>query len=222
MEMSASPYPRVHEDVLWTGQEVLVWGGCTFTNGRLVGQKTGASFDPATNTWKLLDWETYANKRSTAMATRDRSAKPLALLTRDWIPGATLSAHMIETDNYTLIWGGWVARRTSYECGKNKRCPQTRYELIPDGIVIAWTGQIRGTVSVGQRPLGGAYVRVLGVGARLVAEGMTAPDGTFALDTAAGKYTLEVSKLGFETARLPVVVGRSEISRIDPELNPLP
>ena len=230
MDALDNPYPRIHESVLWTGQELLVWGGCVMTDGRLRKTDTGAAFDPAGNVWKPITWQVYAEKRSAMAAIpRERQERPIDLLTRDWIENATLYAHMLETKGLTLIFGGWVSKRTWQQCPGScpegeecarKTCFEDRFELIPDGIVITWMGQLRGGVWVGGRPIAGATVRVLTGVSRLVAETRSQDNGGYELDIASGEYILEVSKLGFQTATFPILINRSEVTLVNVDLEP--
>lgn len=223
IESVGSPYPRVHEEVHWTGREILVWGGCAMVGERLVRAQNGASFDPATNQWAPLSWQDYAEKRVLAAAAGN---KPLELVTNDWIPGAVLDAHLLETQGTTMIWGGWVAMERASASAEDcpagaKQCLRQRFELIPDGVVIIWTGKIQCNIGIGGRPLGGATVRVL-TGSLVVEQTETSTDGTCTIDLAADTYTVEISKIGFQTVSYPVTVRRSEVSNVDVELIPAP
>lgn len=215
-----SPYPRVGETVEWNQREVLVWGGCTLKNGRLVKSDDGAAFDPISNTWTPLDWTTYAEKRALIAAAPSDRSRPIDLLTQDWIPGATLSAHLLETQGLTLIWGGFIAKPVPVACAEDEACFDTRVEFIPDGVVIAWMGKVSGEVQVGNRPLTGARVRVLAAGSQVVAEAESGADGRFIVEIPAGNYAVEIRKLGFETVSYPVTVRRSEVAEVRIELIP--
>lgn len=43
--------PRRDPDLIWTGEEMVVWGGRTDESNRLID---GAAFNPDTNTWRIL------------------------------------------------------------------------------------------------------------------------------------------------------------------------
>ncbi|HLN07301.1 MAG TPA: kelch repeat-containing protein, partial [Acidimicrobiales bacterium] len=54
-KMSPAPIaPRAGEAVVWTGQELLVWGGSTTAVGGSKLYGTGAAYDPSTNSWRML------------------------------------------------------------------------------------------------------------------------------------------------------------------------
>ena len=223
-----SPYPRIRETVEWNERELLVWGGCAFRNGRLVKADDGAAFDPISNTWTPLDWQSYAEKRAIIAAAPSDRSRPIALLTQDWIARATLSAHLLETQGLTLIWGGFVAKpvpvacncRDDDSCDEDDMCFDARVELIPDGVVIAWMGKVSGEIQVGTRPIAGAQIRILAAGSQVVAETESAVDGTFLVEMPAGNYAVEIRKPGFDVVSYPVSVRRSEVATVRIELIP--
>ena len=47
-------YPRSGAAAVWTGSQMLVWGGGTVASGRTVPPPHGEAFDPATNRWSPL------------------------------------------------------------------------------------------------------------------------------------------------------------------------
>lgn len=49
---STAPEARAYHSAVWTGQKMLIWGGCTRGAGCQDYLTTGASFDPARNIWR--------------------------------------------------------------------------------------------------------------------------------------------------------------------------
>ncbi|MFN2615393.1 MAG: DUF1416 domain-containing protein [Actinomycetota bacterium] len=78
---------------------------------------------------------------------------------------------------------------------------------------------ISGTVSREGKPLGGAYVRLVGPSGEFVAEEYTGEDGAFSFHVVGGTWTLEARAAHSETARHPVDVGSDDAS-VALELNP--
>ena len=50
----AALHGRTQHTAVWTGSEMIVWGGTAYVNGNSVYYNNGASYNPATNTWKML------------------------------------------------------------------------------------------------------------------------------------------------------------------------
>lgn len=46
-----SPAGRLFSQAMWTGTEMIVWGGYHFPGGDLEGRSDGGRYNPATNTW---------------------------------------------------------------------------------------------------------------------------------------------------------------------------
>lgn len=69
---------------------------------------------------------------------------------------------------------------------------------------------IKGRVSREGKPLGKAYVRLVGPSGEFVAEEYTPDDGTFQFHVTEGTWTLEVRAPGVETARKPVPVAAED------------
>lgn len=46
--------PRADAAAVWTGQELLIWGGRTFNTGPVAFFDNGAAYDPAKDTWRIL------------------------------------------------------------------------------------------------------------------------------------------------------------------------
>lgn len=75
---------------------------------------------------------------------------------------------------------------------------------------------ITGTVERDAKPLGGAYVRLLGPSGEFVAEEYTPDDGRFTFHVVDGTWTLEVRAANSETARQEVgVTGADETLQVE-------
>jgi hypothetical protein len=53
-ELPAAPTLRTEASPLWTGSELLVWGGCLDRIGECIPTDEGYAFDPSTGTWREL------------------------------------------------------------------------------------------------------------------------------------------------------------------------
>ena len=72
---------------------------------------------------------------------------------------------------------------------------------------------ITGTISREGKPLGGAYVRLVGPSGEFVAEEYTQDDGAFKFHVmSAGTWTLEARAANSETAKHPVEVADGDAS----------
>ena len=71
---------------------------------------------------------------------------------------------------------------------------------------------ITGTISQEGKPLGGAYVRLIGPSGEFVAEEYTRDDGLFEFHVVAGMWTVEARAANSETASKPVEVGPIDTS----------
>ena len=49
-----TPVGRSSPSMVWTGTQMIVWGGSGIQNGGLIRLNSGGRFDPATNTWKTV------------------------------------------------------------------------------------------------------------------------------------------------------------------------
>jgi hypothetical protein len=64
---AAAPSPRVGASAVWTGHEMLVWGGTSPTCGPSGSGgpcADGAAYDPATDTWRPIASDPAAPARS--------------------------------------------------------------------------------------------------------------------------------------------------------------
>ena len=77
MSSAGAPSERINEQAVWTGTEMIVWGGLDFTDTTL---NTGAIYNPATDTWRPM---------STSGAPSERE-----------------SFGMVWTGKDMMVWGG--------------------------------------------------------------------------------------------------------------------
>ncbi len=80
MSREGAPSPRIDEAIVWTGSELLVWGGCANVGGEYRLVADGGRYDPETDRWRPI----------TRLHAPSPRARPLALFT---------SAGL-------LVWGG--------------------------------------------------------------------------------------------------------------------
>ncbi len=116
-----APEPRSQLAAVWTGEEVLVWGGWTDGGACLA---TGASYNPRTDTWTSLPTE--------------------------GAPIGRMDPAYVWTGRELMIWGGFVNESQS-SCGSGGRYdPETRKwrsmtnkgEPLPvRGAQAVWTGR---------------------------------------------------------------------------------
>ena len=112
-----APTPRSSHSIVWTGEEIIVWGGFSDDNQSTLG--TGASYDPASNTWAEI---------AAAPAGRER-----ALHQAIW------------SGSQMLIVGGWTEATgigDRYDPGMNQWSPMDNTGAPPNpaNCKAAWTG----------------------------------------------------------------------------------
>ncbi len=123
-----APSPRSRHVAVWTGTEMIIWGGSTNASGT-GAMNTGAIYNPATSSWRDVSIVNAPAARSDATAVwsgsvmmvwggRGKDNMPLAdggaldPATNTWtvIPAKDLSARYLHsavwTDNEMIIWGG--------------------------------------------------------------------------------------------------------------------
>jgi N-acetylneuraminic acid mutarotase len=119
LNLSGSPSNRTDYTVVWTGSEMIVWGGQLSPGGSKTN--TGARYSPATNTWS-------------AMST---SGAPTA---RIWHSAVWTGSEMI-------IWGGYDTANTINTGAKYNPVSNTWSSITASGAPSAeshkaiWTGQ---------------------------------------------------------------------------------
>lgn len=111
---------RLEHTAVWTGREMLIWGGETFPVDR-PEEDAGAAYNPMADDWRLL---------------------PDAPVQRRWAHLATFTGHEM------LIWGGIGARNVQFDDGAAYDADTHSWRrLAPSplrggvGFVGAWTGE---------------------------------------------------------------------------------
>jgi hypothetical protein len=117
------PGPRFDHSAVWTGSEMIVWGGMYYHNGLYDLLNTGGRYNPSTDNWVLTS--TGANCPSA------RDHKPAAVWTGTEmiIWGGNSSGGLNTGGRYNPLTDSWAA--TSIGAG----CPSARY-----GHTAIWTG----------------------------------------------------------------------------------
>jgi N-acetylneuraminic acid mutarotase len=107
--------PRVGHVAVWTGREMLVWGGATLKEGPLAFPD-GAAYNPATNTWRQIGTAPlHAGARFTAV----------------W------------TGKVMLVWGGTRGEGASYDPAANRWTKLPKSPLPPlSSPTSVWTGRL--------------------------------------------------------------------------------
>src|SRR5439155_26150018 len=82
-----APNPRINHTAVWTGSEMIVWGG---TDGTL-NHNTGGRYNPSTDSW---------------MATTTTNA-----------PDGPLGHTAVWTGNEMIVWGGFAENRMEVNTG---------------------------------------------------------------------------------------------------------
>jgi N-acetylneuraminic acid mutarotase len=114
--MSTSPLgPRVGHVAVWTGKQMLVWGGATLKESA-VAFADGAAYDPVTDTWRKI------------------SAAPVQ-------PGALFTT--VWTGKQMLVWGGPQGEGAAYDPATNRWTLLPKSPLPPLSTPISvWTGAL--------------------------------------------------------------------------------
>jgi N-acetylneuraminic acid mutarotase len=107
--------PRVGHVAVWTGQEMLVWGGAT-PKESTVAFGDGAAYDPATDTWRSI------------------GVAPVQA-------GASFTA--IWTGKQMVVWGGTEGQGAAYNPSTDRWTPLPRAPISPLSTpTSAWTGRL--------------------------------------------------------------------------------
>jgi N-acetylneuraminic acid mutarotase len=128
------PLQRMDHTAVWTGSEMIVWGGCAFTNNICSPDNvdsTGARYDPVTNTWQDTStvnappprhWHTAVwtgtemivwGGASEAFGTPVNTGGRYNPATNSWVPTTTARAPVPRFDHSAawtggqmIVWGG--------------------------------------------------------------------------------------------------------------------
>jgi hypothetical protein len=115
MSMSGAPSARYQPATVWTGTEMLVWGGLSLTAGRPVELSDGGAYNPQADRWRTLS----AN------------------------PQVAGSIPAVWTDSFMVLWGGPTAQGHAYDPATDRwgdlgvaGAPRARTNHA-----LIWTGQ---------------------------------------------------------------------------------
>lgn len=110
---------RVFHEAVWTGHEMLVWGGFDRGNGEF--HNTGARFDPGTGRWREIP----------AAPIRERG-----------------DAAAVWTGSEMIVWGGTGGEEVEFDDGAAFNPKADTWRLLPrsplgarSGPLVAWTGK---------------------------------------------------------------------------------
>ena len=98
MATAGSPTSRIQHAAVWTGNEMIVWGGSSSASS-FVYESTGGRYDPANNSW-------------TAM-------------TNTGVPAARVNPNLVWSGSEMIIWGG--SNGSGLDTGGRYRPGQTFY-----------------------------------------------------------------------------------------------
>ena len=130
--MSGAPLARHRHTAIWTGGEMIVWGGRAFIQGSFAGTDTGGRYDPASDSWSPVNTDGISPKE-------DHTA--------------------VWSGNEMIVWGGYTDTGGRYDPGTDTWRP-TSQDGAPSartGNVAAWTGSemiIWGGMTPAGTPLG--------------------------------------------------------------------
>ena len=133
---NSSPAGHIHQTAIWTGQEMIIWGGYNIDCLHCVN--TGARYNPTSNTW-------------TPMATNSA-------------PAGRYNHSSIWTGTELIIWGGWDCTSTFGDGARynpatdtwtpisTNNAPSARYlhtAVWSGSEMIIWAGYAGGPVNTG-------------------------------------------------------------------------
>jgi N-acetylneuraminic acid mutarotase len=137
--MVGVPHSRLAHSAVWTGSEMLVWGGCSFINDACLPSQVGTGggrYSPSTDTWTLTNTTNAPSAREihTAVWTGSRmivwgglgdSGAALSdgavynPASDSWTPTAAVSANLaryyhtaVWTGKEMIVWGGTSGSKT--------------------------------------------------------------------------------------------------------------
>ncbi|MGQ9898583.1 MAG: Kelch repeat-containing protein, partial [Acidobacteriota bacterium] len=93
------PGPRFRHTAVWTGSEMIIWGGATLADNRFSELRTGGRYNPATERW---------------MPTR---TDPTSSGGADGAPDARFDHTAVWTGDRMIIWGGATTSAQAFNSG---------------------------------------------------------------------------------------------------------
>ena len=158
MSLANAPSPRHYTSAVWTGKEMIVWGGVDL-NDPFNPLATGARYNPTTNTWtpistvgapsgrsahtavwtgsKMIIWggydgyaQPYPNFRSDS-AEYDPTTDTWTTLSSANAPSGRVANGAVWTGSRMIIWGGWDYENF-YDSGYSYDPSQNKWEKLTD------------------------------------------------------------------------------------------
>lgn len=129
MSVAGAPSSRIGHTAIWTGSRMIIWGGLSSLQN-LTYENSGASYNPATDSWTALSlvgaptgrnshaavWTgmemlVWGGKDATGQTATGRRYNPAtnswSALSNTGAPSARTSHTAVWTGSKMIIWGGW-------------------------------------------------------------------------------------------------------------------
>ncbi|HYS05151.1 MAG TPA: MopE-related protein [Candidatus Dormibacteraeota bacterium] len=118
MSATNDPSGRAGHTAVWTGSQMLVWGGQVLNNGRFTDLQTGGRYDPVADVWS-----------------------PMSII---GAPQARSGHTAVWTGSEMVVWGGWPSLDTGgrYDPITNTWTPTSRPPMLQGRVLhsAVWTG----------------------------------------------------------------------------------
>jgi hypothetical protein len=164
--LTAAPAARWHFPSVWSGSELIVWGGIVNTGWPFVSTNTGGRYNPATNSWTSTTLQSAPSARDLQQAVWTGSQMIV------W--GGTMDPDGVNTNTGGMYWA---------DAGGGGPPPLptlVSLQLNPTSVIGGQTSQATLTLS-GPAPAGGAVVMLSSSnGAASVPASVTVPEGAIA------------------------------------------
>lgn len=110
--LADSPLVSQGAYAVWTGQEMLVWGGCRISSGILTVTNEGAAYNPATDTWRPLPPAPISSGLNPVVAWTGREmlvlgGRPLAAKIGDRPSPSAINSRYTQTGAYDPVTNRW-------------------------------------------------------------------------------------------------------------------
>ncbi len=168
--LTGAPNPRARHSAVWTGSRMLVWGGVSCCSPGSFPVNTGASYDPAANSWSPLPTTGAPSARAGHQAAQvantmvvwgggTATGGRLDVLTEQWLgptssvgapTGSVSQGRAISTGSgpgaQMIVWGGnspstGLASGGRYDPASDIWSPTSAFGQTPRGDPISvWTG----------------------------------------------------------------------------------
>jgi hypothetical protein len=159
-----APAAAIDATAVWTGQEMIVWGGTEISNYQPVN--TGGSYNPETDTWAPLPTTDAPTARTNHAAVWDATDKQM-LVAGGW-DGSTVLGGFYVYDWTSKTWTSWTSAGDPYAM----RYGHTAIWTGTDMIIWGGTDASGNHLDTGTRFAPGAQL-VLGISTTSAPEGRT-------------------------------------------------